>query len=346
MNFESWDGNMGFGSRRSLQIFPQMPLQNRKMGTSKVITDQSAGCFASLAMTIIIGVKRRLLRRFTPRNFYNCEERFSVLRQSSYTNIIAVVIASEAKQPAFPFLSLITGLLYCRLAEVLFNLRKSARTFWLLFLSLNVQLTLSSQSKSPDCWTSFHGDPQLTGNSTAIISTPLKLLWSYKTGDAIKSSAVICKGIIYIGSNDGYLYAINSAGQLKWKFNAKTSIEAAPLILDNTIYVGSLEGALFAIDAETGVQKWKYITDGQISGSCNWTTGHDKKQKQILTGSYDFNLHCVDALTGKGIWKFESENYINGAPAISGKMAVFGGCDGFLHIVNIDNGTSLTNMEI
>ena len=30
--------------------------------------------------------------------------------------------------------------------------------------------------------------------------------------------------------------------------------------------------------------------------------------------------------------------YINGAPALYEKYAVFGGCDGFLHMVNIETG--------
>jgi hypothetical protein len=55
-------------------------------------------------MTIELGLKGWLLRRFTPRNFCDCEERFSVLKQPSVTNIIAFVIASEAKQPVLLFL--------------------------------------------------------------------------------------------------------------------------------------------------------------------------------------------------------------------------------------------------
>lgn len=63
-------------------------------------------------------------------------------------------------------------------------------------------------------------------------------------------------------------------GELIWKFNAESSIEAAPIILDNTIYIGSLEGALFALDAKSGELKWKYLTDGQISGSSGWIDHH------------------------------------------------------------------------
>ena len=76
-------------------------------------------------------------------------------------------------------------------------------------------------------------------------------------------------------------------------------MEAPPLVLGNTVYAGSLEGILYAIDAITGTLKWRYATDGQISGSCNWINTPDQKSIWLLVGSYDFRLHCIDALTGK-----------------------------------------------
>jgi hypothetical protein len=36
-------------------------------------------------------------------------------------------------------------------------------------------------------------------------------IWSYKTGDQIRSSAAVADGLIYVGSGDGYLYAFGSA---------------------------------------------------------------------------------------------------------------------------------------
>ena len=189
------------------------------------------------------------------------------------------------------------------------------------FLYLTASLTVAAQISGSDNWPSFRGNAQLTGVSDAKISPPLNLLWSFKTEDAIKSSPVIFNNTIYVGSNDGFLYAINAEGKLKWKFNAGSAIEAPPLVLDNVVFVGSLEGVLFAVDATTGKQKWKYVTEGQISGSCNWTFGPDGKQKRILFGGYDYFLHCVNAATGKLLWKYESGNYINGAAAIIGKKA-------------------------
>src|SRR5665811_1719521 len=110
------------------------------------------------------------------------------------------------------------------------------------FLYLTTSLTAAAQIAGSENWPSFRGNEQLTGVSPAKIVPPLNLLWSFKTDDAIKSSPVISNNIIFVGSDDGYLYAITATGNLKWKFNAGSSIEAPPLVIDNVVFVGSLEG--------------------------------------------------------------------------------------------------------
>ena len=114
-------------------------------------------------------------------------------------------------------------------------------------LYLTTSLTAAAQVAGSENWPSFRGNSQLTGVSPAKISPPLNLLWSFKTDDAIKSSPVISNNTIFVGSDDGFLYALTWAATLKWKFNAGSAIESPPLIVDNVVFVGSLVGVLFAI---------------------------------------------------------------------------------------------------
>ena len=46
----------------------------------------------------------------------------------------------------------------------------------------------------------------------------------------------------------------------------------------------------------------------------------------------------VDARNGPRAWTFPTGNFINGAPAVVGNLAVFGGCDGLLHAVSLLDG--------
>jgi outer membrane protein assembly factor BamB len=54
----------------------------------------------------------------------------------------------------------------------------------------------------------------------------------------------------------------------------------------------------------------------------------------------------VDARSGKNIWKYESNNFINGAAACQSGVAVFGGCDGYLHLVDIATGNLKKKIEV
>jgi len=153
----------------------------------------------------------------------------------------------------------------------------------IIILNLTLILTISftgiSQNKT--CWPSFRGNQALTGYTNIQLPKSFKLLWSFKAGSAIKSSPVICGENIYIGSNDGYLYSITKEGKLNWKYNCETSVEASPLYLNGIIYVGSLEGNLYAIDSKSGKLKWKYITEGQISGPSSWVYTPDKRKNRL-----------------------------------------------------------------
>ena len=73
----------------------------------------------------------------------------------------------------------------------------------------------------------FHGGPALDGKAGGDLPDELKLLWTFKTGGAIKSSAAIVAGRVYIGSNDGHVYALDAAsGEKVWAFKTEGEVEA------------------------------------------------------------------------------------------------------------------------
>jgi outer membrane protein assembly factor BamB len=215
-----------------------------------------------------------------------------------------------------------------------------------VFMAVGSAGRLTAQS----CWSSFRGDPQFSGRSSASIPSKPTLLWSFKTGDAIKGSPVVCNGTIVIGSVDGNVYGITLDGKMKWKINTGNGIESPALIHGNIAYIGNLDGKVFAIEVATGKTLWSYATEGQIMGAPNfWSpaerssagkdAGAPGKGGIIVIGSYDYYLHGIDAATGEGLWKYEADNFLNGAPAIYEGVAVFGGCDGLLHQVNVKDGS-------
>ncbi|HYE33302.1 MAG TPA: PQQ-binding-like beta-propeller repeat protein [Methylomirabilota bacterium] len=192
----------------------------------------------------------------------------------------------------------------------------------------------------------FRGNPGLTGFTGATLPNTLSLSWSFKTGGPVKSSPAIVGDRVYIGSDDGHLYALNTKdGTKAWAFKTEGPIESSPLVLDGRVYFGSADGALYAVDAKSGQLAWKTMTGDKILGAPNWVAGADKKSKSIVVGSYDYRLYSMDAGTGKTNWSYETGNYINGAPAVSEGVTVFGGCDALLHVISLEKGEKVKEIE-
>jgi outer membrane protein assembly factor BamB len=83
------------------------------------------------------------------------------------------------------------------------------------------------------------------------------LKWRYLTGGQVGTPSIDNNGVIYVGSHDGYLYAINPSGFLKWRILLGGNMDNNPVIgPDHTLYITS-GGELFAI--ETEISYWSYL---------------------------------------------------------------------------------------
>ncbi|HEY5914539.1 MAG TPA: PQQ-binding-like beta-propeller repeat protein, partial [Verrucomicrobiae bacterium] len=140
-------------------------------------------------------------------------------------------------------------------------------------------------------WPMFRGDPALSGAASGALPEKPKLLWRFKTGDAVKSTAAIVQGRVYIGSGDGLVYALElGTGKKLWTYKTGGAVDSSPLALGGKVFVGSSDSVLYALEAADGKLAWKYETGDKIIGAPNWTKSGSGTR--VLVGSYDFKLHC------------------------------------------------------
>ena len=162
---------------------------------------------------------------------------------------------------------------------------------------------------SPNEWPRHRGNSGLTGITNAKLGSDLKLEWEFKTGDFLKSSPVISKDVVFVGSESGHLFAISlSNGKQKWKFKTSMEVEAPPLVHNGLVFVGSTDGYIYALKEKNGELVWKYQTNGEIMGAANQATRPDSNDSVVLVGSYDNFVHCIGVSTGKALWTFETQN--------------------------------------
>merc|ERR1712086_955369 len=96
--------------------------------------------------------------------------------------------------------------------------------------------------------------------------------WAFATGREVRSSPTLSAdgSVVYIGSDDNSLYAVNTAdGSKKWAFATGSVVDSAPtLSADGTVvYVGSEDYSLYAVSTTDGSKKWAFATGGYVSSS-------------------------------------------------------------------------------
>lgn len=108
-------------------------------------------------------------------------------------------------------------------------------------------------------WPMRGHDEMHSGFSDEVAASPLEFLWKYMTGGYVQSSPAISIDLVYIGSFDGNLYALDTAsGALKWKYNTGNHVYSSPAISDGVVYVGSDDNSLYAF-AKKKETNWMLI---------------------------------------------------------------------------------------
>ena len=113
---------------------------------------------------------------------------------------------------------------------------------------------------------------------------------------------------VYVGSDDGNLYAINAhTGAQWWQYTTGGPIQSSPTVQNNTVYFGSNDKYLYAVDAYNGVLKWKYFT-GSLIRSESPVISNGVVFITSSNGYPDGTLYAIDANTGVLKWSKHLES--------------------------------------
>ena len=86
--------------------------------------------------------------------------------------------------------------------------------------------------------------------------------WAVSIGGNSTSTPAIHEGVVFIGSDDGNVYALDAeaSGAVLWAYATGAAVWAAPAVADGKVYVGSLNHWFYALDEGTGALVWSYYT--------------------------------------------------------------------------------------
>ncbi|MBP1624063.1 MAG: Pyrrolo-quinoline quinone repeat-containing protein [Acidobacteria bacterium] len=211
-----------------------------------------------------------------------------------------------------------------------------------LFFSLLILSACFLRSAGAPDWPVFRGSPSLTGVTDAALPSKLKLRWSYQAKESIESSAAIVSGVVYFGSMDGSLHAVDlSTGKARWTYATGGPVqESSPCVHNGIVYIGDLNGVFHAVDAATGKPRWTFKSESEIKSSPNCSGD------RVYFGSYDQNLYCLSARTGELVWKYATEGPVHCTPSMAKGRVYISGCDETFRAIDAASGKQAFEIQL
>ncbi len=146
-------------------------------------------------------------------------------------------------------------------------------------------------------------------------------IWSFQVEDAVRSTPLVHNGILYVGSYDNNLWALDAReGSLLWKFATEGGIGSSPAYGGGTVYIGSSDHRLYAVDARSGNRKWAFKAEGKIFTKPHLALG------LVFFGSDDGKLYALKpgSANARQMWAYNAMLPIRSSPVVDGDSLYFG----------------------
>ncbi len=148
------------------------------------------------------------------------------------------------------------------------------------------------------------------GNMYCLDKVTGQLKWKFDTVGTrhfpkgeIQSSATLHDGVLYFGSRDYVLYALDAeTGTGIWIEPTPSWVIAKPIVKDGNVYVGNSDGPrCYAYDAEHGQKLWEYRLFLNIFGSALVS------ESEVFYPSFDGKIYALDRESGKLNYTIKSD---------------------------------------
>lgn len=213
-------------------------------------------------------------------------------------------------------------------------------------------------------WPVFMGDAAHRGRAdTDKDLSRLQLEWRFELHAETRSSPVAVGGQLYIGAENGNLYAIDlESRQLNWIFHGRGGFSGAPAVHGELVYALSRDGHLYALDRDSGEERWRFATGGERYFSAPLLYGERLGPQgqqpvpdpwdfylsspvicegKLFFGSSDQRLYALDPESGELQWSFKTGGQVHSAPACAGNRVLVSSWDSNLYALEAESGKEI-----
>ncbi|MCP4293904.1 MAG: alpha/beta fold hydrolase [bacterium] len=185
--------------------------------------------------------------------------------------------------------------------------------------------------------------------SQALASGPSPI-WQFSTEAQIWSSPTESHGTIFLGSDDGCLYALEATGGKKiWKFKTAGRVRSKPFVMAESVFFSSDDGFLYCLNRSDGSLRWRFDLEcGDIPRnlpSLSPPYHYDYLQSSplvtgdtVFIGSASSYVYAVDVDSGKEKWRFQTGGLVRSSPRLNGDAIVIGSWDHHVYCLDGETG--------
>jgi outer membrane protein assembly factor BamB len=195
-------------------------------------------------------------------------------------------------------------------------------------------------------WTQFRDGARHLGqnpyeNTLSSANVPgLQESWVTGTAGGIHSSPAVVNGIVYIGSNDNHIYALNaSTGAVIWTVTTGNAVQSSPAVVGGVAYVGSEDGKVYALNSTTGSTKW--VDDLSSLEPSGFGSSPSVAGGRVYIGGNSGNVYSLDAATGFSYWVFPAGSSVESSPTVANGVVFIDGFNGTVYAVNATSGSQI-----
>jgi outer membrane protein assembly factor BamB len=207
-------------------------------------------------------------------------------------------------------------------------------------------------SSTASDWSMWRADP--THSSTATVGpSNLTLAWKYTTKGSVISSPSIVNNIVYAGSQDKNIYAINAQnGNLIWKYATGGPIVSSPAVADGKVCIASEDGYVYCLDSNKGTLEWQTFVDSNLTftfGDLVLKSSPVISNSMVYIGSLDGNMYAISEKNGDIAWKIPTGGPIESSPAFADSAVYFTSqesASGMLYKLDANTGNVIWNLTL
>jgi len=223
--------------------------------------------------------------------------------------------------------------------------RNAKNVYWILVASVGICVVLllaaacvnRQKNETADMVPDTLSVSALSGITSHGPKDP-SILWKYTTPGKIYSSpSVDSQGNIYASSTNGYIYALNPAGQLRWELPLLDGSVSGEIVCANgSLYFSSTESTLYSLDASAGSIAWTSLFPKHQKGEEDHAIGITclSSGELFVHTVYPSKLIKFEA-GGASAWAKDTGEYGYTRPVgLSGNRALVSSDDGRIRVFN------------